>query len=94
MRPRRRYQVRDTEGRELTVPSLADLHALYDQGFLGDDDLVKQEQAADWERAGAMPALAGARHRKGGARWVVSVLAAAVALVALVAALAMLRAGR
>ncbi len=82
MRPRRRYQVRDTEGRELTVPSLADLHDLYDQGFLGDDDLVKQEQAADWERAGSMPALAGSRHRKGGARWVVTVLAAAVMLAA------------
>ena len=91
MKLRRRYQVRDTEGRELTVPSLADLHALYDQGFLGDDDLVKQEQAEAWERAGSMPALAGSRHRKGGARWVVAVLAAAVALVA---ALAMLRAGR
>ncbi len=91
MRHVRRYQVRDREGRELTVPSLADLHALYDQGFLGDDDLVRQETAECWERAGEMPALAGARHRRGGPRWVLTVLAAAVALVA---ALAMLRAGR
>jgi hypothetical protein len=82
VKPKRRYQVRDTAGRELTVPSLADLHALYDQGFLGDDDLVKQEQAERWERAGAMPALAGSRHRKGGPRWVVTVLLAAVLLAA------------
>jgi hypothetical protein len=82
VKPKRRYQVRDASGRELTVPSLADLHALYDQGFLGDDDLVRQEQAETWERAGAMAALAGSRHRKGGARWVVTVLAAAVMLAA------------
>ncbi len=87
----RRYQVRDREGRELTVPSLADLHALYDQGFLADDDLVRQENAERWEPAGAMPALAGARHRRGGPRWILTVLAAAVALVA---AIGLLLAGR
>ena len=54
-----RYLVRDAEGRELTVPSLHDLHALYDQGFLADDDLVRQERSEDWVRAGDMPALAG-----------------------------------
>jgi len=86
-----RYQVRDAEGRELTVPSLADLHALYDQGFLAEDDLVRQEKAERWVRAGEMPALAGARTRRGGARWIVTVLAAAVALAA---ALGLLLAGR
>jgi hypothetical protein len=91
MRKVRRYQVRDRDGRELTVPSLDDLHALYDQHFLADDDEVRQEGAERWERAGDMPALAGARHRRGGPRWIVSVLAAAVALAA---AIGLLLAGR
>jgi hypothetical protein len=83
--------VRDAAGRELVVPSLHDLHALYDQGFLADDDLVKQETAERWERAGEMPALSGTRHRKGGSRWFLTVLAAAVGLAA---ALGLLLAGR
>jgi len=87
----KRYQVRDAEGRQLTVPSLQDLHALYDQGFLGDEDLVRQEQAERWERAGDMPALAGARQRRGGQRWIMTVLAAAVALAA---AIGLMLAGR
>ena len=91
MRRTRRYLVRDREGRELAVPSLDDLHALYDQGFLGDDDLVRQEQDERWIRAGAMPALAGSRQRRTGGRWVLTVLAAAVALVA---AIGLLLAGR
>jgi hypothetical protein len=91
MRRAQRYQVRDAEGRELTVPSLQDLHALYDQGFLAEDDRVRQERSEDWVRAGDMPALAGARHRRGGPRWILTVLAAAVALVA---ALGLLLAGR
>jgi hypothetical protein len=86
-----RYQVRDREGRELTVPSLGDLHALYDQGFLGDEDLVRQERSEGWVKAGAMPALAGARHRRAGPRWILTVLAAAVALAA---AIGLLLAGR
>lgn len=86
-----RYLVRDAGGRELVVPSLDDLHALYDQGFLGDDDLVRQEKGGPWVRAGAMPALAGARHRRAGPRWILAVLAAAVALVA---ALGLMMAGR
>jgi hypothetical protein len=86
-----RYQVRDAEGHELTVPSLDDLHALYDQGFLDDDDLVRQEKGERWVRAGSMPALAGSRHRRTGPRWILTVLAAAVALAA---ALGLLLAGR
>jgi hypothetical protein len=91
MRKATRYLVRDPSGRELAVPSLDDLHALYDQGFLGDEDLVRQEKGGDWVRAGSMPALAGARHRRGGPRWVLTVLAAAVALAA---AVGLLLAGR
>jgi hypothetical protein len=86
-----RYLVRDTRGRELTVPSLEVLHALYHQGFLGDDDQVRRENDDRWVRAGAMPALEGSRHRRAGPRWVLTVLAAAVALVA---ALGLLLAGR
>jgi hypothetical protein len=86
-----RYQVRDTEGRELTVPSLQVRHALYDQGFLGDDDLVRRERDEAWLRAGAMPALEGSRHRRAGPRWIFTVLAAAVALAA---AIGILLAGR
>jgi hypothetical protein len=86
-----RYQVRDAEGRELVAPSLGDLHALYDQGFLGDDDLVRQEKGGPWVRAGDMPALAGSRHRRTGPRWILTVLAVTVALVA---ALALMMAGR
>ena len=56
-----RYFVRNAEGQELVVPSLADLHALYDQGFLADEDLVRAETADRWIRAGAMPALHGAK---------------------------------
>ncbi len=86
-----RYQVRDSQGRELTVPSLDDLHALYDQGFLDDEDLVRQERGERWVKAGAMPALAGARHRRAGPRWILVVLAAAVALAA---AIGLMLAGR
>ncbi len=77
-----RYVVRDREGKELTVPSLGALHALYRQGFLSDDDEVRQEASARWVRAGAMPALAGERRRRTDPRWALTVLAAAVALVA------------
>ena len=91
MRKATRYLVRDAEGRELAVPSLKDLHALYDQGFLGDDDQVRQERGGDWVRAGSMPALAGSRHRRAGPRWVLTVLGAAVALAA---AVGLLLAGR
>ena len=52
---------------------------------------MRQERSGDWVRAGDMPALAGARHRRGGPRWIVTVLAAAVALVA---AIGLMLAGR
>jgi hypothetical protein len=82
-----RYYVRDAEGRELLVPSLGDLHALYAQGFLGDEDLVRQETSDRWVRAGAMPALHGVRMRRADPRKVWLLAAAAVALAAGVALL-------
>jgi hypothetical protein len=83
-----RYLVRDGSGNELTVPSLSTLHALYEQGFLGDDDLVRKESSDRWVRAGNLPALHGARHRRRDPRIVLAILFAAVALVAAFALLA------
>ncbi len=87
-----RYLVRDAEGRELTVPSLADLARLHRQGFLADDDLVRRETTGRWERVAdlALAAPAGRGRPRRGARW----LLVAFAAVALLAALALLRAAR
>jgi hypothetical protein len=82
-----RYFVRNQRGEELIVPSLADLHGLYSQGFLEDDDLVRAENAEHWVRAGRMPALAGVRHTRREPGKLALLVAAAVALVALVALL-------
>ncbi len=82
-----RYFVRNAEGQELVVPSLADLHALYDQGFLADEDLVRAETADRWIRAGAMPALHGVRLRRADPKKVWLLVAAAVAFAAGVALL-------
>jgi hypothetical protein len=86
-----RYVVRNREGRELTVPSLESLHGLYRQGFLTDEDEVRQESSTRWVKVGQMPALAGERGRRRDPRWALTVLLAAVALVA---AVALLLAGR
>ncbi len=61
-------------------PSLADLHALYSQGFLSDDDLVRMESSQRWIPAGSMPALRGVRERKTDLRKAALVLAAAMLL--------------
>ncbi len=82
-----RYLVRDGQGRELVVPSLADLHRLYEGGFLADDDLVRAETARRWVRVGEMPALHGVRDRRADPRRMLVVLAAIVALVAALALL-------
>ena len=66
----------------LTVPNLADLATLYDQGFLADDDLVRAETATRWVRAGAMPALHGVRLRQAASpakAWLIFVAAIALA---------------
>ena len=76
------YRVRNAEGEELVVPSLADLHDLYAHGFLADDDLVRAETSPRWVRAGAMPALHGVRERRSNPRRVGMLLAALIALAA------------
>jgi GYF domain 2 len=75
-----RYVIKGREGQELVCPSLADLHALYSQGFLSDDDLVRMEGSERWVPAGSMPALRGVRERKADPRKVSLVLAAAILL--------------
>ncbi|HSN91795.1 MAG TPA: hypothetical protein VLS93_11260 [Anaeromyxobacteraceae bacterium] len=82
-----RYLVRNHEGQELVVPTLGDLHALYAQGFLADEDLVRSERSDRWVRAGAMPALHGVRLRRADPKKLWLLLAAAVALAAGVAIL-------
>jgi hypothetical protein len=77
-----KYVVRNAEGQELEIRSLADLHALYDGGFLGDDDLVRAETSTRWVRVGAMPALQGVRDRRADPRKAALLLAAALALAA------------
>jgi hypothetical protein len=56
-----RYVVRNAQGEELVIPSLADLHALYTHGFIQDGDLVRQERSHQWTPAGRFPALHGVR---------------------------------
>ncbi len=75
-----RYHVRNASGDELVVPSLRDLHRLYSDGFLGDEDLVRSERATAWVRAGAMPALRGVREAKADPRKMAMLLAAAIAV--------------
>jgi hypothetical protein len=75
-----RYVVRDERGEELTCPSLADLHALYRQGLVGEDDLVRAERSDRWVRAGDFPPLRGERARRAEPRQMLLVLAAAAAL--------------
>lgn len=78
-----RYLVRNGRGEELVVPSLPDLHALYVQGFLLDDDLVRQERAEAWIRIGDFGALQGARQRRAeGSPAKVAMLVAALAALA------------
>lgn len=86
-----RYVIRSRQGQELVCPSLADLHALYSQGFLSDDDLVRMEGSQRWTPAGSMPALRGVRERKTDLRKAAIVLAAAMLLTLALAALVRLR---
>ncbi len=83
-----RYVIRDAEGKELVCPTLADLHALYAQGFVGDDDLVRPESSQRFTRAGTMLALRGVRERRVDHRKALLVLAAAAVLVFALALLA------
>ncbi len=76
-----RYHVRNPKGQELVCPSLADLHALYSQGFLDDDDLVRPESSQRWTRAGNLPALRGVRESRRDPRRMALLAAAALALV-------------
>jgi len=76
-----RYVIRNEKGEELVCPSLADLHALYEQGFLADEDLVRAENASRFVPVSAMPALRGVRARRADPRKVAMLLVAAAVLV-------------
>ena len=80
-RPGPRYLIRAPGGEELLCPSLADLVALYRQGFLADDDLVRPERSHRWVRAGDLPALHGARERRRDPRRALALLATVAVLV-------------
>lgn len=88
-----RYYVKNRRGEELVVPSLADLHGLYSQGFLEEDDLVRAESSDRWVRAGLMPALAGVRLRRREPRKFALLVAGAIAVVAAIALLLLRRRG-
>ncbi len=81
-----KYFVRNPRGDELVCPTLADLAALYQHGFLEDDDLVRAERSQRWLRAGDFPALRGLKERRR-EPWKVMVLLAGAAVLALALAL-------
>lgn len=78
-----RYVVRNARAEELVVPSLDELRALYQQGFLDDGDEVRQERSETWTTLGGFHALQGIRQarRERPAR-MVAILLAALALAA------------
>jgi hypothetical protein len=80
-----RYVVKDAGGRELVVPSLRDLHALYVHGFLTDEDLVRGETATRWVRVAAMPALHGVREKRADPKRMLVLLAACIVLAGAIA---------
>jgi len=82
-----RYFIKNAEGQELVCPTLADLHTLYAQGFLTDEDLVRAESSQRWVPASALPALRGVRDRRAEPRKMALVLIAAAVLVLAVALL-------
>ncbi|HET9599008.1 MAG TPA: hypothetical protein VFP65_25775 [Anaeromyxobacteraceae bacterium] len=87
-RPGPRYRIRNAAGEELVCPTLADLHALYAQGFLDEHDLVRSEGSTRWVPVSALPALRGVQERRTSPRKVSLVIAAGAALAAALALLA------
>lgn len=75
-----RYYVKNADGQELTFPTLAEVHALYNQGFIAEDDLVRAETATKWVKASSMRALGGVREKRKDPRKMALLLAAAMAL--------------
>ncbi len=75
-----RYVIRNADGKELVCPSLADLHSLYAQGFLSDEDQVRAETSQRFVPAGSMPALSSVRESRADPRKAALVLAAAATL--------------
>jgi hypothetical protein len=51
-----KYDVKSEDG-QLSFGSLAEVQALYRQGFIAPGDLVKPENSSRWVKAGDMPVL-------------------------------------
>jgi len=80
-----RYRVRNEKGEELVCPTLGDLHSLYRQGFLSDDDLVRSDRSERWERLGDFAAFEGERGRRREPRRVLLLVLLGLAFAALAA---------
>jgi hypothetical protein len=80
--PGTRYLVRNARGEELWVPSLAELQALYEGGFLADEDQVRSERADRFVPLGSFPALHGVRERRAESPRKVALLVAALMVLA------------
>lgn len=50
-----------SEGRELTVNSMAELRTLYLRQFVSDEDEIRREGSDRWQKAGLMPDLKSAK---------------------------------
>ncbi len=80
-----RYEVK-VEDKQLTFGSLGELRALYAQGFVSADDLVRPEGSERWVRAGQMPVLRAAQSRTGAGARRAGLLAVALLFSAVVGA--------
>jgi hypothetical protein len=56
-------QIVKTGDGELTFGSMAEVKALYQQGFIGPDDLIRPEDSARWVKAGTLSVLRSAQTR-------------------------------
>jgi hypothetical protein len=81
-RPVTRYVVRNVRGEELVVPSLGDLHALYQSGFLADEDQVRSERSDRFVAVGVFPALHGVREQRSESPRKVALVVAALMVLA------------
>ena len=56
-------QIVKTDHGELTYGSMAEVKTLYEQGFIGPDDLVRAEDSSRWVKAGTLATLRNAQTR-------------------------------
>jgi hypothetical protein len=56
-------QIVKTQDGELTYNSMVEVRALYEQGFISPDDLIRSEDSTRWVKAGTLSTLKGAVSR-------------------------------